>query len=117
MSMSLQDFILDKQVQPPNKRLIIRNTTVNGAHDVLPYQTEIYIYNSGTVTETLTLPFVAEAKGKTYTIRAMDFGGGVTIQNRDDGLEWSDLNVDADGEYVCLYCDGRQWHVLATDIA
>lgn len=83
------------------------------------HQTVVYITLSDatdTATFTLTLPSVAEAKGMTYTIRVLDSAGGGTIQDRDDSLEWSDKTNDADGEYIVLYSDGRQWHVLVTDM-
>lgn len=65
---------------------------------------------------TVELPAVAEAAGLFFTVRAITDGGGVTIQDKDDSLEWTDLVTDADAEYALLYSDGFQWFVLVTDI-
>jgi len=105
-----------EKVTPPNHRLFIANTAANGTDTMEVYQTEVYVDNDASYTETLTLPPVAEAKGVTYTIRVVDDGGHCTIQDQDDSLEWSDKATDADGEYIVLYSDGRQWHVVVTDI-
>lgn len=68
-------------------------------------------------TLTITLPSVAEAKGRTFLIRVAEFSGGVTIQDRDDSIgDWTNLTADADGEYAELHCTGEQWIVVVTDI-
>ena len=102
-------------VVAPDRRLFITNVA-NGTHTLEWYQTSVYITSTASFTETLTLPPVAEAAGLTYYIRTVDTGGHTTIQDQDDSLEWSNLTTDADGEYTTLYCDGRTWVVLITDM-
>lgn len=95
------------------------STDTGQAISVAVYQTEVRVTLSDgtdTATATLTLPSVAEARGRTYNIRVLDVAGGVTIQDRDDSVEWSDLSSDANGEYVTLYSDGQQWVTLNTDM-
>lgn len=66
---------------------------------------------------TLTLPDVAEAEGKIFTIKLItDGGNNVTLQDRDESYQWSDLTFNDAGEAVCLYSDGHMWHVLANTI-
>jgi len=96
------------------------STDTGQAINLEPYQTDVQITLSdgtNTATAVVTLPSVAEAKGKRYSIRVLDFAGGVTIQDRNDSIEWSDLTVDADGEYALLESNGIQWFVLKTDIS
>jgi len=104
-------------VEATKHRKFINNTAANGTHTLAVYETEVYIDSDASYTETLTLPSVAAAKGRSYAIRTVDTGGHTTIQDQDDSLEWSDLTTDADGEYVLLYSDGRQWFNLVTDIS
>ena len=111
-----------RKVGTPNSRLFVTlaSTATVGTTTILkPYQTEVYVDNNNASYDvTIQLPSVADARGLTYTIRAVDYGHGVVIQNEDDSIgDWSDLTVDADGEYASLYCDGAQWHVLVTDIS
>jgi hypothetical protein len=104
-------------VESTKHRKFINNTAANGTDTLEVYETEVYIDNDSTYTETLTLPPVCAAKGRSYAIRTVDTGGHTTIQDQDDSLEWTDLVTDADNEYVLLYSDGRQWFNLATDIS
>lgn len=113
-------------VAPPDTRYFFESalTTLLQAISIEPYQTEVYITMSdGTDTGTFvcSLPPVAEAKGMTYTIRCLDIADGGTITDfggvgLSDSYEWSDLTVNADGEYCIVRSDGRQWHVLVTDM-
>ena len=69
-------------------------------------------------TFTLTLPPVAEAAGKSYSISVVDANGAVTIQDQDDSLAWHDIaTLDADYDGVVLYSDGLRWWTLATDVS
>ena len=103
-------------VEATKHRLFINNTAASGAHTLEVYQTEVYIDNDSSYTETLTLPSVAAAKGRSYAIRTVDTGGHTTIQDQDDSLEWTNQVTNADNEYTLLYSDGRQWFTLSTDM-
>ena len=94
------------------------DATANDSDTLEVYETEVDVdNNNASYTMTVYLPSVAAARGRSYAIRGTDFGAGVVIADQDDSLEWSDLTMDADGEYALLYSDGRQWHTLVTDIA
>ena len=63
-------------------------------------------------TITVTLPPVAEAKGRFYTI--LNRGGGtVIVADRNDSEGWTaDINLGRD-EHVVLYSDGLAWFQFA----
>lgn len=61
----------------------------------------------------ITLPSVAEAKGRIYTIvaRAASSAFPITIQDRDDSEGWTyDAVLSAAGELLVLYSDGLKWN-------
>jgi hypothetical protein len=63
----------------------------------------------------VTLPNVALAKGKIYTIMLVTDGGfDVTIQDNDEAKFWSNLTLDDAGDGYALYSNGRQWFIIAT---
>lgn len=101
-----------------NSTKIIRNTAANGDdYYIKPFENVVVLYNSGSYTQDLFLPRVAEAKGMTLHILVPDFGGGGTIYDNSDTYgDWSDLTMNADNEYATLYCTGRQWIVVKSDM-
>ena len=105
------------QLDPRDQVYIISTSGANLTHKVLPHQTQIIADANSTNTIAITLPSVQDARGRVYSIRCPDVGGGVTVADEDDSVEWSDQTFDADGEYLELYCNGRQWIILATDIS
>ena len=60
----------------------------------------------------LTLPPVAEAKGRTYFIlaRAADFVNTITIQDKDDSEAWDDYVLISAGESFMVHSDGLKWY-------
>lgn len=69
--------------------------------------------DSGAIT--ITLPRVAEAKGRFYSIncRNADAVNTVTIQDRDDSECWlGDIAFTGQCQRVLLYSDGLMWHAL-----
>lgn len=61
---------------------------------------------------TITLPPVAEAKGRWYSIvaRTADGVNTITIQDKDDSECWyGDIVMDAKCNGVLLYSDGLKW--------
>ena len=86
------------------------------ANPFVDYQmtTRDYILRPYTVGEaiTITLPPVAEAKGRFYSIVAGDITGAfyITVQNGDDSEGWEgDMTLSASGQAMTLYSDGRRW--------
>lgn len=62
---------------------------------------------------TITLPPVAEAKGRMYSILARDADAtnDVTITDNDDTEYWvQDIVLDGPGQRVLLFSDGMVWH-------
>lgn len=69
--------------------------------------------DSGAIT--ITLPRVAEAKGRFYSIncRNADAANTVTIQDRDDSECWlGDIVFTGQCQRILLYSDGLMWHAL-----
>lgn len=61
---------------------------------------------------TITLPPVAEAKGRIYTIisRGATAGNTVTVADMDDSECWvGDIVMDGPCDRLCLYSDGLAW--------
>ena len=64
---------------------------------------------------TITLPPVAEAKGRFYSIISRG-GNSITIQdNNDDSECWQgDITLDGQCDRALLYSDGLAWHPLGS---
>ena len=62
---------------------------------------------------TITLPQVAEAQGKTYSIFAPNGNTNtVTIAHGGDSAPWTNVALDGANDSALLFSDGRMWHVL-----
>jgi len=88
--------------------------------DTMEVFEQVVLIDTNTVdgTFTVTLPPVAEAAGKFYSISLMDAAGAVTIQDQDDSTDWSNITtMDADDDAVLLYSDGLRWFVVDNEIA
>ena len=85
---------------------------------VVSYQmtTRDYVVRPSALTGaiTLTLPPVAEAKGRWYSIIARSVAGGnITIEDKDDSECWpGDVLLDAICDRALLYSDGLTWWVF-----
>lgn len=65
---------------------------------------------------TLTLPPVAEAKGRFYSIvvRLADAVNTVTVKDKDDSECWGgDIVLNNKCDRLLMYSDGMHWHPLA----
>lgn len=84
---------------------------------IVSYQmvTKDYVVRPNTETAlTLTLPPVAEAKGRIYTIVARG-SGTVTVTDKDDSECWSgDFVLTSKCDAAVLYSDGLCWFVFGT---
>ena len=68
---------------------------------------------------TLTLPFIAQAAGKIYSIKYDDLADGapakdVTIVSAGDVPEPVSIVLDAANEGTVLFCDGYDWCEIGT---
>ena len=68
---------------------------------------------------TLTLPSVAEAAGRIISIYVtIADAQTVTVEDKNnDTVGWTDLDMDADGDYALLYSDGVHWCIICNGIA
>lgn len=67
----------------------------------------------------VTLPALAEAVGKIYYIVAPTgvTGDDVSLYEKETGSEYTDGDMDADGDYLILFCTGAGWLTLKTNVA
>jgi hypothetical protein len=88
--------------------------TKTASYELKPYE-HLVLVNSTSGAITITLPPVAEAAGKCYSIICTTFVSAVTIADNDDSYSWSDetSSVSADGDGALYYSDGFTWWLLA----
>lgn len=67
----------------------------------------------------VTLPSLAEAAGKIYCLMAPTGASGddVSVYEKESGSEYGDGDMDADGDYLVLFCTGTAWLTLLTNVA
>jgi len=66
----------------------------------------------------VTLPPVAEAAGRIYSISLTTDGGyDVVISDYGDDASLTDITLDTVLDYAILYSDGYAWRVLASESA
>ena len=65
---------------------------------------------------TITLPSVAAAKGRFYSLRMVARGGtsDATIQDKNNDAGMADITFNLAADQVLLYSDGYKWHTLAS---
>jgi hypothetical protein len=65
----------------------------------------------------ITLPPVAEAAGKIFTVKLVTDGGDLTLQDQDDSENFSDFTLNDANERVTLYSTGTDWVTIESTIA
>jgi len=60
------------------------------------------------------LPYVGEAQGMLLSlfVAAASATYTVTVRDRNDSANWTDLVFKAANDYALLYCDGRMWFTI-----
>lgn len=67
---------------------------------------------------TMTLPPVEKARGMHFSIRvAVGNANALTVTDKEGSEDWSDLTMDADGDEVLLFSDGKKWWLPVNGIA
>jgi len=110
----------DMGVVPEGGNLYIVASSTNTSDSLEVYEQFVRIdTDTNSQAFTLTLPPVSLAKGKIYSIAAdVASGSAITIQDRDDSEDWSDIStMDATDDAVLLYSDGKRWFTLSSEIA
>jgi hypothetical protein len=71
-------------------------------------------YTQGVGPITLTLPPVAEAKGRFYSIvaRSASAVNTITITDHNDSECWGDIVMNGKCDALLLYSDGLYWHQI-----
>ena len=79
------------------------------------YQMKTYDYvvrpDSSQGAITITLPPVAEAKGRWYSIVARAVGNDITVADKDDSECWpGDITLNVKCQKLLLFSDGLTWY-------
>ncbi len=79
-------------------------------YQMTPYDYVIRV-NASAAAVVITLPPVAEAAGKFYSVGVRDASVAfdVTLQDKDDSECWTDITFDAPCDGALLYSDGLRW--------
>jgi len=88
--------------------------TVTDGNLAMEVEDMVVHYYLTTGTATCVLPSVKEARGKIYTIWAMDGTGTITVTDLANDAGLTDITLDATGEHVVLYSDGFHWYELVS---
>ena len=89
----------------------VASTGITGTMSVHDFVVEVDITAAS---YTLTLPFVAEARGKIYSIQLVDADSyELTITDAGDDPRWTDVVLGDDHDYLVLFSNGKRWFELA----
>lgn len=98
MKVALPDFFRALEVDGDTTELTIRNRIVHVTQ---------------TTTGNITLPAVGDFVGETVAIYIASYAAGtLTIQDKDDSFNWTDIDLGSADESLVLYSDGIQWFVI-----
>jgi hypothetical protein len=88
--------------------------TKNFVAPITTYQMTPYDFvlrpNSSAGAFTITLPPVAEARGRWYSILVRTAGNNITVADKDDSECWpGDITLDTKCDRLLLFSDGLTW--------
>lgn len=99
-------------------QVVDKGKVVDNADATLSVFEQVVTVKTDTSTSTITLPGVAEAIGKTFSILGTDgLTNNVTVADADDSIGWSDQTIAKANGSILLYSDGRIWHIIASDLS
>lgn len=92
---------------------------VAAATTLEPHETVVHAsVTAATGNYTVTLPSVAEARGKVFFIHATRSANALTLTHAGDSRNWGgDYTLDADNDGIALLSDGRKWWAICNQIA
>jgi len=80
------------------------------------YEQVVHCTTGDAYTITVSLPSVAAAKGKFYTVKLIaDNGENVTVQDQDDSYDWAatgDLTLSSITDFGIFFSDGHKWYEI-----
>ncbi len=102
---------IDAETDAANPRWITASETLRPGNQNI-------IADSTAAEMTVTLPDVGECVGNIICIVA-PYGNAqdtvFVVENEDGAAVTGTSDMDADNDYIILFCTGREWLVLATD--
>lgn len=94
-----------------------KGLVVDNADTTLSVHQQVVTVATDSAETDITLPGVAEAVGKMYSVHAPN---GTTnsciVQDANDSIGWADQTIAVNDGFVLVYSDGRIWHVLNSDL-
>lgn len=94
---------------------------VNGitASDTLESFEQIALVDTTSGAVTVTLPPVADARGKDYYIKDVGVYAGsnnITIEDNNDDAGLTDITIATNSGYAVMLSDGRNWFTIDSDL-
>ena len=116
-----QAALMGMQVMPNDSVVSITSVTsatvdANVTRTLKVFEQVVHCITGATYTITVSLPSVAAAKGKFYTVKLItDNGQNVTVQDQDDSYDWAatgDLTLSTATDFGIFFSDGHKWYEL-----
>ena len=115
MDGSKQSFYNDGEILERNREVFVTTSATLTTYAMSVYEQVLRIILVSSNALAVTLPSVAEARGKMYSIRiTTDGGAAATIDDKGDDAALTQIALTDDEDGVILYSDGRNWWVMAT---
>lgn len=96
-------------------QVVDKGKVVDNANASLSVTEQHVTVKSDSSAVTLTLPDVSEAKGKMFSVVALNGQtNNVTVEDNDESLEWTDITMAGDLACLLLFSDGRTWYTIAS---
>jgi hypothetical protein len=113
---------LEREQLPLGKQTLVHDDSTTDTGQTITiekHHKRVVIYlrdGTNTATAVATLPSVAERAGPIH-IAVPDAAAGVTLQDKDDSVDWTDLTLDANDDAVVVQSDGQRWRILENAIS
>lgn len=109
----------DKEVVKPSQLTLTNADFTSNARNIGLNEPVIHVTLANLDALTLYLPNVLEARGKVFSISVGLASGSasVTLADKDESYDWSDLTLDANNDNAHVMSNGRQWIVIYNAIA
>ena len=110
--MSIANFPGTDNTISPRSSVVIRAAGATGTYSLK--LTERVFVSDATAAFTLNLPPVGEAAGLIYYIKRRGATGTISVRDRGDDPDFSNVSVDGTPEAVIAISSGINWFVLAS---
>lgn len=114
MLMNANQFADDKSVNYQDKVVSLLSADGDITYQMVVTDQVILIETASSYAMTITLPSVANAAGRIYTLRLITSASteNAVVQDDGDDAAFSDLSTTTAGDTLVLYSDGYKWYQL-----